>query len=303
MTTQIDTTTLAKIGNMTTNGIGQLFDGSTATNAYFAGTQGWAGVTLGAPTKIHSAQVVSQANGFDASGGTSQITLRLYGKNGTAPTNATDGTLLATDSFTDINAMTTKTLTSNNQATSYDHVWVAITTGVWAAAVELRFYAAEEVAPPPPVTLPIDPKLISRVIATDTKITQAPIEPAGWVIEFELTEPKTVRVDFHSDAKHDTPESLYGMVIGVGFRLLHRYGTTAAAMAMAVPTYVPGAVGGANILNRTDHYMNKAFHKYMELEAGFHRLSIICSGHTSGTTSDNLISIYGDYNNFSLYVL
>lgn len=304
---QINTTPLTKLGNMTTNGIASLFDGSTATNAYFAGTAGWAGVTLAAPTRIEKVEIVSQTNGFDASGSASSITLRLYGKAGSAPTSLTDGVLLATDGpFTDPNAMVTRTLVSGNQTTQFDHVWVTVSTGVWAAAVEIRFFDVEVVVTPPTptepiVAIPLDAYYIERIIATDTKITQAPVEPAGWVVEFELTQPRLVRVDFHSDAKHDTDSSLYSMVIGVGFRLLHRFGTTATAMDSASPTYVPGAVGGANILNRTDHYMNKAFSKYMTLQAGFHRLSINASGHTNGTTADNLISIYGDYNNLSVF--
>lgn len=102
MSAQIDTSNLAKIGNMTSGGgLAAIMDGSSGTVGYAESTLGYAGVTLAAPTRIDHAKLTSADNGFDASGLTTGITLYLYGKAGTAPSHAHDGQLLGQMSFTD----------------------------------------------------------------------------------------------------------------------------------------------------------------------------------------------------------
>jgi hypothetical protein len=133
---------LTKFGNMTGgDGLAGIFDSNAGTYGYSETTDGYAGAVLSEPVPIFDAQIDSTDNGFDASGLTSQITIDLYGKStaGT-PSSATDGTLLATTTFTDINAGITKTLVSSDNLTKFYSVWFRIRTGVWAIAREMRFY-------------------------------------------------------------------------------------------------------------------------------------------------------------------
>lgn len=146
MPTLIDTSGLTKIGDMPSGGglpaaINPSDGGSTG---YKQATIGWGGVTLSAPAAIHSADVTSATNGFDASGLTTPITLQLWAKQGAAPANGTDGTLIGSvGPFTDVNATTVKTIASNNTTTEWDHVWVRGTTGVWFVSEAMKFWGAD----------------------------------------------------------------------------------------------------------------------------------------------------------------
>lgn len=151
MPTLIDTSSLVKIGDMTSGGglAGAISHTDGGTTGYKPATIAWAGVTLSAPAPIQNVEVTSATNGFDASGLTTTITLQLYGKQGTAPANGTNGTLLGSITFTDVNATTTKTINSNDTTTEWDHVWVRGTTGVWVVTDSMKFYEADG---GPPVT-------------------------------------------------------------------------------------------------------------------------------------------------------
>jgi hypothetical protein len=85
---KLNLSSLPTFGNMTRGGgLATLFDGNSQTGAWAESTLGWAGVDFGSsPQAISEAVLFSASNGFDASGSASSIRLRLYGKNGGAPT-------------------------------------------------------------------------------------------------------------------------------------------------------------------------------------------------------------------------
>lgn len=146
--TLIDRTAGTNIGSMTNGGgLAAAFDGTTSqANAACAVSPGsvgggYVGKTLAAAKYIEQAIVyASNDNGFDGSSGSGNtITITLYGKAGSAPATATDGTALDSTSFTDTDAIGSKTLISGNQSMLYDHVWVRIQTSHGTAAT----YCAE----------------------------------------------------------------------------------------------------------------------------------------------------------------
>ena len=137
----IDISAATMFGNMTTPSLNNHRDGNTGTYSYYANTDGWTGCVLTVATPIISAQIDSADNGFDASGLSTSITIDLYGKSTSgAPSTVTDGTLLATTTFTDVESITTKTLTPSDTSTLFYSVWFRVRTGVWAVASEIRFY-------------------------------------------------------------------------------------------------------------------------------------------------------------------
>ena len=142
----VDTSALTKIGNFSTPA--NLYDGSIATSDFrSSGTasgsnvtrtqSGYTGVTFSSGTRVFSA-VINGYGTFNygkvpSAGGTQSLTARLYGKNGAAPANGTDGTPLSGT----INVPATFTsgfaIASNDQATSYDHVWVYMVISLTSA--------------------------------------------------------------------------------------------------------------------------------------------------------------------------
>lgn len=136
------------IGNMTSGGgIDEAFDGDTTQEhtqtSNRAGGDGYVGKTYPSPQKISSATIFSTNNFGFAASGSGNIEITLYGKVGTAPANATDGTLLGTTgTFSDTDTLITKTITSNDLATAFDHVWVRITdsNAKEIRIAEVKFY-------------------------------------------------------------------------------------------------------------------------------------------------------------------
>lgn len=139
------------IGDMTAGGgLAAAFNGTTnesyASACRKAATNGYVGkaFTVG---KIISKATVQAANGslaggYDDTGGASTVSLTLYGKNGT-PSSGTDGTLLATASFSDPNDNSVRTLTSTDVVTPYTNVWIYQTTaapGTEVMNAEVVFY-------------------------------------------------------------------------------------------------------------------------------------------------------------------
>lgn len=70
------------------------------------------------------------------------VTFDLYGKQGTtAPTTNTDGTILGTLTFTDTtNESAGRTITSTDQATYWDYVWIVMTSRDFKIITEIKFY-------------------------------------------------------------------------------------------------------------------------------------------------------------------
>lgn len=144
----INRTLGTNIGSLTASGgLAAAFDGTnhntSSTSAARSGTDGYVGKTLAAASKIDHAVAYSSTVGF-VSAADPEITLELYGKTGAAPANATDGTLLATSSFTDTAGNIVTELTSTDKATVFDHVWLRVSSAgsvTWRVG-ELELWAA-----------------------------------------------------------------------------------------------------------------------------------------------------------------
>ncbi len=109
-------------------------------------TSGYSGKNYSASPKRIASAIVYGSNDvglIDTSN--PSVTLTLYGKNGSAPTSGTDGTSIGTLVFTDTtNESAGRTVTSTDQTTLWDYVWVNIAKGdtntIYLA--ELQFNAA-----------------------------------------------------------------------------------------------------------------------------------------------------------------
>lgn len=142
----------SNIGNMTSGGgLAAAFNGVTST-AYASCAQGggsgsgYVGKNYSAsPKVIHSVVATpSSDQGFDSTSGAQTITLTLYGKNGSAPSSATNGTSLGSWSGTDA-AGTARTINSNDTGTAWDYVWLHVQSTQGAAGqnvAEVVFYSA-----------------------------------------------------------------------------------------------------------------------------------------------------------------
>lgn len=141
------------IGDATTGGgLAAAFDGDTSQESLqsarvASATSFYVGKTFTVSQSIVRAVAWATANVGFASNGTN-ITLELYGKTGTAPANATDGTLLGTEGpFTDGNSIS-KTIESSDTTSLFDHIWLRVSgdgaAGVMAVA-ELQLYQTPEV--------------------------------------------------------------------------------------------------------------------------------------------------------------
>lgn len=98
------------------------FDGDTGTAATLASGSGYIGRTPAAATTIATARVRGSA-AASGPGAVPPLTFTLYGKTGSAPASATDGTVLATVVTLAAGGFDT-TLISDNFVTAYDHIWL-----------------------------------------------------------------------------------------------------------------------------------------------------------------------------------
>lgn len=122
------------IGDMATPA--NAWDGNTATASTKNATSGYQGGHYVAATSIYQYRIRMTTAGAEAS-----CTFTLYGKQGGAPANATDGTVLATANVNDglvgfgSGRGWDVTLTSSNFNSTYDYIWISwAITG--AAAVQ-----------------------------------------------------------------------------------------------------------------------------------------------------------------------
>lgn len=113
------------------------FDENAGTYANFTGTgTKYAGITHASTSSVYRAYIDGQATAVD-------VTFYLYGKTGSAPASATNGTLLGstTISITDTSPTTYSTyINSSDTLTAWSHLWVTATTvrGNPSATPELR---------------------------------------------------------------------------------------------------------------------------------------------------------------------
>lgn len=123
------------IGGMTAGGgLAAAFDGAgsqTATTGAWTGTGAsasimWIGKTF-SPKKVFKKLTVESLTVGYQNQANPTITLRVRGKNGAAPTSATDGTIISdTLSFTDTTSVLTHTLNSTDLITAWDHIFLEV---------------------------------------------------------------------------------------------------------------------------------------------------------------------------------
>lgn len=113
---------------------GNAFDGVTSQgNGFCAGksataaNSGYVGKTMAGPTAIENATVRGSSNLGYVDGSNPSVTLELYGKQGSAPSSATNGTLLGTITFTDTNnESSARQIDSTDVNTYWDHLWIRL---------------------------------------------------------------------------------------------------------------------------------------------------------------------------------
>jgi hypothetical protein len=260
---------------------GLVFDEDIGTSAYRESTTGYAGVSFAAPTQVDSVEFVSQMNGFDASGLSTSITLQAYCKTTTgAPANASDGTLIGSMTFTDVEAVTTKIIASNAPSLQCRYVWGKLTTGVWSTLTELRIYSATF----PEVTQTDTPTVFRRSCNERAKLNYTAAEFSCFRQAFELNEARAVLVDLHVGLKHSGTSSYgtaqYTGVVGLGVHAVRRSAATAAGLATTAWQYDENTVATGNIYDLTQHYIHLPVTGCWELAAGFHEISVAGSSHT-----------------------
>lgn len=147
--TLFDRTTGTNIGDATSGGgLAAAFDGNNnqanGACAYRnAAANMWVGKTLAAAAPVSKVQTYGSNDvGYDGVG--ANITITLYGKNGAAPANGTDGTSLGTTgSVSESTAGDPKIITSSDTITTYEHVWIYCegTTNQFIAELEIYVMA------------------------------------------------------------------------------------------------------------------------------------------------------------------
>lgn len=135
--TLIDRTTGTNIGDMTgSGGLAAAFDGTTnqiaancaGKNSVASSGSAYAGKQTAVPTAIERATFFGSNNGGYIESANPSTTITLYGKQGSAPSIATDGTLLGSITFTDTaNESTGRTINSSDVNTYWDYLWGSIT--------------------------------------------------------------------------------------------------------------------------------------------------------------------------------
>lgn len=145
----IDRTVGTNIGDMTAGGgLTEAFNGTTSTalvNCCFKTntTSSYVGKTL-ASSKVFGQAIIYGSNndGFKGIANPS-VTINIRGKQGAAPSSATDGTIIGTTTFTDTtNESSGRTIASTDLSTQWDHIFAQmISTGSGGHAVaELVLY-------------------------------------------------------------------------------------------------------------------------------------------------------------------
>ena len=93
----------------------------------FNGTSAYAGKNYSASPKRITKAIVYGSQNLGFTNSVPAMNLKLYGKVGSAPANATDGTLLGTTSFNDTdNESLGRTVLSSDTDTFYDYVWIRL---------------------------------------------------------------------------------------------------------------------------------------------------------------------------------
>lgn len=139
-----DRTQGTNIGNMTVSGgLAAAFDGNvsqdTSQAAAASAAAGYVGKTFGSGQFISAILARGSTNfGFSSAGTAENVTIDIYGKQGTAPANSTDGTLIGSSGvIVDADDNTEVNVASNNTGTAFDHGWARISSGANVFCAEL----------------------------------------------------------------------------------------------------------------------------------------------------------------------
>lgn len=299
----IDLTGTTKFGNMTSgHGLDTIFDNNSSTGGYSESTYGWAGAILLVPSTIDRVDFVSPYNGFDASGLTSNITLKLYGKVGTPPTTSTDGVLLGETSFTDQNVERTITIESNDKTTTFDHVWGVVVTGVWAAIRDLIFYASAAPPPPPSVTPYVledtHVQTLQRSCDTTVPLTQSTMLVDAFTTTVQVPAAGSFDLDYSINLVHrgNLLSPSYLGAVGVGATIVYKYSATLENLESQDWTRLPiSSTNGINIDERNPaHYANVSMMSGHPANVGYYQFGILMSGHTDGTPQDYVAAVLAE---------
>lgn len=279
----INLSSLPRIGNMTrSGGLNAAFDGNLVSQSLNEASSGWVGVDLVTPRRIDRASVSCQANGFDASGLTTPVTLTLRASN-SAPAGPQDGTALGTVSFVDANAVAAREIASSDKATAWRYVWVTVTTGVWAVVSEIALFEATGPAPPLPAPN-ADEVVYIRSVNSYTPLPWQPTHLPGFDITFTVDQPSVALLDFQANVKHQGNELSppYLGVVGVGFVIQHR------APGGDWVT-VPNGGSGFNISERNpQHYGAAVVTGAVALAPGAHSFRVFGTAHTDADSRNHI---------------
>lgn len=103
-------------------------DANTASGKAPGNNSLFMGVTLSAPTRIAAADIHGSNDQGYVTDEDPTVSIDLYGRSGSAPANATDGTRLAEGAgFTDTaDESVARTLASTDKLTAFEHVWIHV---------------------------------------------------------------------------------------------------------------------------------------------------------------------------------
>lgn len=272
MSVLIDASQCTLTGNLTlSGGLAALYDGNAGTYAHIEQTTGWAGLDFSTPRRIDRVELVAAGNGFDASGSTGTITIRLYGKK--------DGVshLLGTWSQNDPNAAITVTINSADKFTMFDGIYFDLQTPVWCLVCEARFYEADEAL----VTKPYYSKVIETPV--EIHVGYTPMHDLFQVIQ--IIGP--TRLSIASKVSLKLEGYSYGIGYGMSFALRgpsETYSGVAVPVSLGdtPPAFIEGGLDGGNIEPPALHYARTVVMTSVELsQPGFYRIEPYMNVHGS----------------------
>ena len=285
---------MTAFGNMTFGG-GLSAALSNTGNAYAQDVTGWIGKDVDTSRQLQAVRVTSQTNGFDASGSTSEITIQVRGSN-TLPTSAMSGVVIGSlPTFTDVNALTTKTVWVTALST-YAYVWVNVFTGVWSAVTNVEYVYSVISSDTDTIVYPVISgySVIKKSVDEQTPLPQVAAIIAPLTVRFELVAPTVCTLNFQTNFVHRgelfTPS--YLGVVGVGVSFEYKYAQTKAGVLAAPLQRFKNASSGMNIYDRNPaHYGSATVVTAELLQAGFYELVCYGTAHTDADSRNGLVGM------------
>lgn len=299
---QLDLSGLPRLGNMLSGGgLNAIFDGAGATSGYIQATSGWCGLDFGAPVALGKVEFQSPSNGFDASGFTAAIVLKVYGTD-TLPTVGSTGTLLASQSFTDVNAVQLKELIISSPAAYRYYTFAVETSGfpsVWAVLAEVRCFDTE--TPSLNFIEMTGGLIVGKSLNVNLPLPWATAELPETRIFAHFTEAGVATLHWSASVEHAGGN----FAVGIGFSIEHRYSADPNTLMVAPLTRILNATRGVNISEHNpDHYGDLGFPASLPIVPGYYCFAITGSAHSSASSSNGLARLLAEngkgLNEFSL---